>query len=69
MNQTATVSAPTKPAPGPFKPRPKRFQPRDLGTDRSKAYNRIHNTEIANNHMLDRYLTNKEQMERGKSGR
>lgn len=46
---------------------PKRFRPRDLGTDRSRAYNKVHNTEIANNHMLDRYLTNKEQLE--KTGR
>lgn len=42
----------------------KRFQKPDLGTDRSDAYNKIHDTQIANNHMLDRYLRNKADLER-----
>jgi len=43
-------------------PKPKRNKPHDLGTDRSKAYNRVHGTFIANNHMLDRFLRNKEEL-------
>lgn len=64
MNQT-TVAAPSQ------APKPRRYKKPDLGTDRSKAYNKIHNTEIANNHMLDRYLRNKEELEKmeGKRGR
>ena len=44
------------------KPKKNRYQPKDLGTDRSSAYNRVHNTSILNNHMLDRYLRNKEEL-------
>lgn len=59
MNQTAVATSPEF-------PKKKRFRKPDLGTDRSSAYNKIHNTEIANNHMLDRYLVNKEQLEKTK---
>lgn len=66
MNTTTTVASPPapgpRPKPGPFNP--KRNKPRDFGTDRSSAYNKIHNTEIANNYMLDRFLKNREDMQR-----
>lgn len=57
MNQTTVATAPEQ-------PKRRRYEKPDLGTDRSKAYNRIYNTEIANNHMLDRYLRNKEELEK-----
>lgn len=41
---------------------PKRFRRRDLGTDRAKKYNSIHQTNIANNYMLDRFLRNREEL-------
>lgn len=52
MNQTSTVTA------------PKRKKTPDLGTDRSDAYNKIHNTQIRNNHMLDRFLRNREELQK-----
>lgn len=57
MSQT-TVAAP---APGG---KSRRHKKPDLGKDRAIAYNKLHNTEIANNHMLDRYLRNKADMEK-----
>lgn len=58
---TATVvEPPVRTAPGPFNPRPKKVP--DLGTDRSSAYNKLHDTEIANNHMLDKFLRNQEEL-------
>lgn len=57
---TTVAEPPVRTAPGPFNPKPKKA--RDMGTDRSEAYNKLHNTEIANNHMLDRYLRNQDEM-------
>lgn len=45
------------------KPPRNRFRPRDLRTDRSRRFNGTHSGfHILNNHMLDRYLKNREEL-------
>lgn len=40
-----------------------RFRPRDLSDDRARRYNSTHSgINILNNHMLDRYLNNRNDL-------